>query len=291
MDKQVDILIGLKCNQKCSFCFQEDESILSKDSLPNLWNMLKTLIKWKKSWYSRVNIAWGEATIYKELYPLLKISKELWYSQIKLITNWVKFKDYEYAFKILPFLDDIAISFHSSNPFIQDELTNMKWSYNFVLDAIENIKKIKPNIQLINHTVITSKNFEDLEKHIEHIIKLWFVRIDLLNMMPNTSLNKDLFVSPSILAPKIISIIEKYNSKIKIEVCYTQPCFYKWYEKYISWFDYGRDFLSNREDVLFSWQKTLMNYKVVGKECMHCEYFNDCRGFWNEDKINLNTYE
>jgi MoaA/NifB/PqqE/SkfB family radical SAM enzyme len=95
------------------------------------------------------------------------------------------------------------------------------------LEAIENIKKIKPSIQLINHTVITSKNFEDLEKHVEHIINLGFVRIDLLNMMPNTSLNKDLFVSPSILAPKIISIIDRYSSKIKIEVCYTQPCFYK----------------------------------------------------------------
>jgi molybdenum cofactor biosynthesis enzyme MoaA len=56
----------------------------------------------------------------------LKISKELGYSQIKLITNSVRFKDYEYASKMLPFLDDIAISFHSSNPKVQDELTNMK---------------------------------------------------------------------------------------------------------------------------------------------------------------------
>jgi hypothetical protein len=33
----------------------------------------------------------------------------------------------------------------------------------------------------------------------------------------------------------------------------------------------------------------LMDYKVMWKECMNCEYFTDCRGFWDEDKINLNV--
>jgi len=288
MDKQVDILIWLKCNQKCNFCFQEDESILSKDTIPDLSKILKTLIKWRKAWYSRVNIAWGEATIYKELYPTLKLARELWYKQIKLITNGVRFRDFEYAKKIVPFLDDLAISFHSSDMRIQDSLTNMKWSYNFVLEAIENIKKIKqPNLNLINHTVITSKNFADLERHVQHVINLGFYRIDLLNMMPNTSLNKDLFVPTKVISQKLVEIINKYKDKIKIEICYTEPCFYKWYESYISWFDYGRDFLSNREDVLLSWQKTLLDFKVVWKECMSCKFFEGCRWFWDEKKINL----
>jgi hypothetical protein len=115
---------------------------------------------------------------------------------------------------------------------------------------------------------------------------LWFTRIDLLNMMPNTKLNKDLFISHKILSSKIISLIDKYKSSIKIEVCYTEPCLYKWYEKYITWFDYGRDFLSNREDVLLSWQKTLIEYKIIWEECKNCNYFNDCKGFWDEEKIN-----
>jgi MoaA/NifB/PqqE/SkfB family radical SAM enzyme len=288
MDKQVDILIWLKCNQKCSFCFQEDESILSKDSIPNLSNILKTLIKWRKDWYTRVNIAGWEATIYKELYPTLKIAKELWYKQIKLITNGVRFKDIEYTKTIIPFIDDLAISFHSSNKEVQDNLTKMKWSHDLVLQAIKNIKNIKPSINLINHTVITRENFEDLEEHTQNLIDLWFYRIDYLNMMPNTSLNKDLYVSPSVLSSKMIDIIEKYKNSVKIEICYTQPCFYKWYEKYISWFDYSRDFLSNREDVLLSWQETLLDFKVKWKECNTCSYFEDCRWFWDEEKINNN---
>jgi hypothetical protein len=48
----------------------------------------------------------------------------------------------------------------------------MKGSYDFVMKAIENIKSIKPDIQLINHTVITSLNLGNLEYHIESIIKL-----------------------------------------------------------------------------------------------------------------------
>lgn len=286
MDKQVDILIWLKCNQKCIFCFQEDESILSKDTIPDLWKILKVLIKWRKKWYNRVNIAWWEATIYKELYPTLKIAKELWYKQIKLITNAVRFKDLNYAKKIIPYLDDIAISFHSSNKKIQDSLTKMDGSYNYLLKAIKNIKKVKSNINLINHTVITKENYEDLENHTKNMIDLWFYRIDYLNMMPNTSLNKNLYVSPSSLSIKLINIIEKYEKVIKIEICYTQPCYYKWYEKYISWFDYWRDFLSNREDVLLSWQKTLIDFKIIKEECNNCKYFDDCRWFWDENKIN-----
>lgn len=286
MEKQVDILIWLKCNQKCSFCFQEDESILSKDTIPDLWKILKVLVKWKKEWYTRVNIAGWEATIYKELYPTLKMAKKLWYKQIKLITNGVKFKDFEYAQKIIPYLDDLAISFHSSDKKIQDNLTKMEWSYDYLIEAITNVKKIKPNINLINHTVITKENFEDLENHTKNIIDLWFYRIDYLNMMPNTSLNKNLYVSPTVLSVKLIDIIEKYKNDVRIEICYTQPCFYKWYEEYISWFDYSRDFLSNREDVLLSWQETLMDYKITLDECKGCKYFNDCRWFWNESKIN-----
>lgn len=289
MDKQVDILIGLKCNQKCHFCFQEDESILSKDSKADISQILKTLIKWRKEGYTRVNIAWWEATIYPELFPTLKLSKELGYSQIKLVTNAVRFRDMDFAEKIIPFLDDIAISFHSSVKEIQDEMTQMKGSYDYVLEALQNIKTIKPPIELINHTVITTQNFDGLEAHIRHIISLGFSRINLLNMMPNTSLNKELFLSPTILAPKIISLIDTYSSQIRIEVCYTQPCFYKWYEQYITGFDYWRDFLSNRSDVLLSWQKTLIDYKVVWKECMHCSYFTDCRWFWDACKINCNT--
>jgi MoaA/NifB/PqqE/SkfB family radical SAM enzyme len=286
MDKQVDILIWLKCNQKCNFCFQEDESILSKDTIPDLWKILKTLIKWKNEWYTRVNIAWWEATIYNELYPTLKIARHLWYKQIKLITNAVRFRDFEYAKKIIPYLDDIAISFHSSDKDIQDNITKMQWSYDYLLEAISNIKKIKPNINLINHTVITQDNFNDLENHTKNLINLWFYRIDYLNMMPNTSLNKDLYVSPTVLSTKLINIIEKYKNDVRIEICYTQPCFYKWYEEYISGFDYWRDFLSNRDDVLLSWQQTLIDFKITKDKCNNCKYFEDCRGFWDEEKIN-----
>ena len=216
----------------------------------------------------------------------MKIAKKLWYKQIKLITNAVRFKDFDYAKKIIPYLDDIAISFHSSDKKIQDNLTKMEWSYNYLLESISNIKKVKPNINLINHTVITQDNFNDLEKHTENLINLWFYRIDYLNMMPNTSLNKKLYVFPSVLSIKLINIIEKYKDDVRIEICYTQPCFYKWYEEYISWFDYSRDFLSNREDVLLSWQKTLIEFKVIKDECNNCKHFEVCRWFWNEEKIN-----
>lgn len=289
MQKQVDILIGLKCNQKCFFCFQEDESILSKDSKPNISNILRQLIVWYKKGYKRVNIAGGEATIYPELIPVLNMSQKLWYKQIKLVSNSVRFADMDYAKKVIPYLTDLAISFHAPDPKIQDEHTKMKGSFELLHTAIKNIHQIHPNIYLINHTVITSRNYHLLREHTLMLISLGFKRIDFLNMMPNTSLNKEYFISPEVIAPILMSIIDDFWDKIVIEICYTQPCYYPGYESYISGFDYARDFTSNRQDALLSWQQTLLDFKVVKKKCKTCSYFKDCRGFWDESKIGTNA--
>ena len=57
MQKQVDILMGLKCNQKCFFCFQKDDSMRFKDTKPDIIHILKILIQGVQQGYKRVHIA------------------------------------------------------------------------------------------------------------------------------------------------------------------------------------------------------------------------------------------
>lgn len=280
MNEQIDILLWLNCNQKCVFCFQEDELILSKNSKININSILKTLIKWKKLWINRINIAWWEATIYNEFFDVLKLVDKLWFKDKKLVTNWLKFSDINFTKKTVSYITEIAISIHSFNSVTHDKLTWVVWSFYKTLEWIKNIKKFE-NVNLIAHIVLTSLNIIELEFYIEFIINLWFDRIDFLNIMPNTNINKKYFIQPQIIADKLIPIFDKYRDKIFLEVCHIEPCYFVWYEKYVSGYDYNKKFISNREDVLYSWQETVNNNKIIKEKCLWCKFKDDCKWFWN----------
>ena len=65
-----------------------------------------------------------------------------------------------------------------------------------------------------------------LDEHMEFVLEKGFSRIDFLNIMPNTSINKKYFLSPKDVAKEVTAIIGRYKGKIKIEVCHIEPCFF-----------------------------------------------------------------
>ena len=280
---QVDIILWMKCNEKCSFCFQDTKYIKKYDVLLDKKDILKLLIKWKKLWLNMVNISWWEPTIYEDNFNyILKLSSKLLYRDIKVITNWIQFSKLDFCNNNLKYITDIWLSFHSaSNKNIQDKLTWLVWSYDLVIRAIKNIKKLS-NINLHNHCVITNDNIDILEEHIKKIIKLWFISIHFMSLMHNTDNNKTQSYDFNKLASLLKWIIDKYKNKIIIELSYIQPCYFKWYEKYVQWFEYWKEYISNNVNSLKSWEKTILSNKYLEKKCINCKYLNECHGFWKK---------
>jgi len=280
---QIDIILWMKCNEKCSFCFQDTEYIKKYDISFKKKDILKILIKWKKNWINMVNISWWEPTIYEDNFSfILKLSSKLLYNNIKVITNGIQFSRIDFCQKNLKYITDIWLSFHSAwNRDIQDKLTWLKWSYNLVLKAINNIKNLS-NINLHNHCVITKDNINLLDNHIQEIIKLWFVSIHFMSLMHNTEKNKTQSYNFNKLANLLKSIIDKYNNKINIEISYIQHCYFKWYEDYVQWFEYWKEYISNNINSLKWWEKTIISNKYLEKKCNDCKYLNECHGFWKK---------
>lgn len=283
MNKQIDIILWMKCNEKCTFCFQNTDYIKKNDILLNKNDILKLLIKWKKLWFNMLNISWWEPTIYEDNFNyILKLSSWLLYKDIKVITNWIQFSKKNFCNKNLPYITDIWFSFHSaSNKDIQDKLTWLKWSYNLALKAIKNIKNF-PKINLHNHCVITINNINFLEEHIKKIIELWFVSIHFMSLMHNTETNKIYSYNFNELSGLLKLLIDKYKNEINIEISYMQPCYFKWYEKYIQLFEYWKKYLSNNVESLKSWEQTIISNKYLEKQCDTCKYLKQCYGFWKK---------
>jgi len=280
---QVDIILGMKCNEKCSFCFQDTDYIKKHDKNFNKKDIFKLLLKWKKEWFNMVNISWWEPTIYEDNFNYtLKLSSKLLFRDIKVITNWIKFSQKEFCIKNLPYITDIWFSFHSaSNVEIQDKLTWLKGSYGLVIKAINNINNYS-NVNLHNHCVITFDNIDLLEDHIKKIIELWFVSVHFMSLMHNTDTNKKLSYNFNKVSNILKNLIDKYSEKISIEVSYIQPCYFKWYEKYVQWFEYGKKYISNNVESLRWWEKTIISNKYLEKECHTCKYLKECYGFWKK---------
>lgn len=279
---QVDIILGLKCNEKCSFCFQKTDYIKKHDIPFDRLNILSILIKARKEWIFMVNISGWEPTIYSDnLIYVLKLSQKLWFKTIKIITNWIKFSDFAFAEKTLPYITDIWLSFHSSDKEIQDNLTWLNGSYDLLLKAIENINKFQ-KINLHNHCVITDENLQWLEKHIKNIISLWFVSIHFMSLMHNTDKNKEKTYDFDILVNTLKDIISKYFKQIRIEISYLQQCYLKWYEEYVLWFEYWTKYISNNNESLISWEETMIKSKELREECFSCQYKNKCNWFWKK---------
>jgi hypothetical protein len=61
-----------------------------------------------------------------------------------------------------------------------------------------------------------------------------------------------------------------------------QPCYLKWYEDYVLWFDYWKEYISNNIESLKSWEDTMKFNKELWKDCFSCNYLNTCNWFWKK---------
>ena len=100
--------------------------------------------------------------------------------------------------------------------------------------------------------------------------------------MHNKDKNKKQSYDFNKLSSLLKNIIDKYSDKISIEISYIEPCYFKWYEKYVQWFEYWKDYLSNNVESLKSWEETMLSNKVLEEKCNSCKYLKECYGFWKK---------
>lgn len=160
----IEIFLWFACEQKCSFCFQKDLRYENPKFLDSslVFDLIK---KWYRNKKTSIIFSWGEATLDKNLLDYIAYSKKIWFNDIRVHTNGLKFADNE---SLLKFYNTgmtwVIISIHWYGK-IHDILVWYDSAFEKVKKTLVNITKIiqnNNNFTLDTNTVLTRTNYNSL---------------------------------------------------------------------------------------------------------------------------------
>lgn len=276
MRDRVDIMINSGCNINCIFCYHNWFTNVSWYDF-SIQKIEEILIEWKVIWIKEVYISWWEPTISDELFLVIKIAKELWYKKIKIMTNWIKLSDYTYCKRLSDSgATNLAISMHWYNKEEYEFHTNIKWTYEKLIKWLINSRDF---FDIDINVVVTSVNIKNLNKLVKLILTLWFKRIHLQHIVPNSSNNLNLI--PGNLEIKIFinDLVKKFINDLDITLEFFPYCLIQ-DTKLLWWFDIKDDFITNNQLMFDNWSSWILKNKIIKKKCENCIDFQRCNWYW-----------
>jgi MoaA/NifB/PqqE/SkfB family radical SAM enzyme len=303
--KHIEINIWKACNNKCRFCMS---------SKPKLWDIkfvslpdLKVKIKWyAEKWYNSIWFLWWDISIHPNILDIISYCKEYKFVNINVITNWMKFDDFNLSKQlVVSWLTRINFSIHSHLSEIEDYLIQVPWWLERKMTAIDNFNKLydgwllRDNLSInivvnkINYTtVVESVLFFAIKKSVKDI-RLNFIWLEewVKENWDELTLSYDEFMP---YFKKLIYISIKYKIRITFDTvpaCIFAKIYNKNYKSIIKkflWEDLDHiteiDHINWNDN--FNWQKRKKdNLKMQFDDCIKCIYKDSCqwvrREYWN----------
>lgn len=282
MDKKecYEILITYKCNLNCSFCSQGDYDrnlYLSKEEI------FKEIYKAKKAGYKKLGLSGGEPTTRKDLVEIIKFAKKIGFNFIRIQTNGLALSNYGFAKELKEAgLTFCKFSLTSNDPQIHDMLTGVKNSYNKVIKAIENMKRLK--IRIGNNILINKYNYNKLPEIIKFLMDMGITNFVIIypiyigNMFYN---HKKIGISLKKCKKffiKSINIMNENNMTNEILFLNVPPCFLKGYEKNLIGISAFNTVVKSPNKELINLDDKSNSNKTCGDVCKRCILKTKCSG-------------
>jgi MoaA/NifB/PqqE/SkfB family radical SAM enzyme len=274
MDGQYCLMTNRKCNLNCFFCADDDKI----KSLPEMSYEDKIDLIENYKYLDTFTFTGGEPTICKDLIKLVyHAKKKCNYKVVRIVSNGIMLSSEEYLKRLVKAgMDSIQLSYYTTSEKTFDEITRTKKLYPKLIQALENIKKLKIDYNI--NCVISKFNYKELKEILKTAIKYNCNRINFAFFHPvGTSVingKSQLLVRIPDIMPFINELLE-YAQRINfnnlgienIPLCY----FDEKHFKYISDINLPEP---NKE--------YNRNGKVLLEKCKSCKRFDICPGIWNE---------
>lgn len=276
MQNRIDLMINEECNIDCLFCYHhwfKDKSKYDFSKIKIKW----TLFFWKTQWFKELYISWWEPTISDNLEYSIKIAKQYWYNNIKIMTNGLKFSSLEYCEKLKKlWVTNLAISMHWYDRKTFEFHANVKWIYNKFMKALINANKF---FDLDINIVITKQNIKDINKQVKLLLTLGLRRVHLQHVVPNSKDNIELLPSNEDVIIYINDLINKFEDKIDISLEFFPYCLID-KDKYLWRFSYENNFITNNPTMFDNWSDWIFKNKILKDKCVNCDDKIFCNWFW-----------
>ncbi len=295
--KHIEINIWKACNNKCLFCMSSN---------PHNWDIkfvdletIKTkLFSYFSDWYRSVWFLGWDISIHPNIIEIISYCKEIWFIDINVISNAMRFSDYEFSKRLVESgITRINISVHSHLDEIEDLLTQVKWWLQKKLKAIDNFNSFYDNKLLRDaisiNIVLNHKNYKTILETVlffHKIKKINDIRINFIWLEEWVKNNwNDLKLTYSEFLPylkKLVFLSIKYNIRITFDT--VPACMfykidkenYKLLIKKFLWEDLDHIVEIDHINALdkFDWKKRKKDIlKTQFESCKNCLYRESCQ--------------
>ncbi len=273
------------CNCDCVYCYLHNR----KDKGMGSFEYFKDKIKeFAAKGTKNIDFTGGEPTLYPYLRELIREARKQGFENLNLITNGIKLSDIEFCKKIIPEgITRVIVSVDGPNSEVCETITNLKGSFDYTMQALENLKVFNCKI---GATVVVNKfNYF----YIEDIFSVCMKKgVDFFNVQYMLPYIKDKHVDCRVIPPEVIPTynetlpylragLEKFKDKIKTNVHFIPFCYMEGYEDLLYMEADKEDrYAVNYRGFGYNIGGHLLKDTVKTEKCRGCRYENYCIGFF-----------
>lgn len=290
--RRLEIHISYKCLNRCIFCSERTQINAFRNSFVET-NKIKKIIKfYALNGTTHISFTGGEPSEHKNLTEFLKFAKS-YGCKTYVSSNGGKFSSLKFCKNTLPYIDELCFSIHGPSARLHDQHTKNEKSFNNLITAIKNIKKIKKDVFCLCNTVITKSNISHLKDTVKLIKNLRIFKLALLSNMAPEGAGAENYAERTVelsqLKKQVPTVTKQLLSKnIQPRFFGIPLCVLKGYEKY------SNDTWWSPRTTIEKWKlkqkKTLKithslkptRYRVKTKKCAACVKKRICGGLFEK---------
>lgn len=159
--ERLELHLTYHCPERCLFC-SEDHRMKRYNRFPVTWGRVATVLRiHAERGVKAVHFTGGEPSIHPRFIEVLQLARKLG-MRTSIGTIGTMLARPDFAARALPHLDEALFSVHGPTAAVHDQMAGRAGSFDQVIAAIDNARRLKPGFRLFANTVITARNLDHL---------------------------------------------------------------------------------------------------------------------------------
>ncbi len=219
---KVIVNLTYRCNNRCVFCAVGDRKAGDAD----LDEVLEKISEYREKGIDLLDIDGGEPTLHPGLMELLQRAKVIGFEKISLITNGRRASYPRFARKLVSTgVDEILVSLHSSQPAIQEQITNVTGSFDQTVRGIENLlDALGDSRSIAINTTMVKNNIGHLDSMGEFLVSMGIKRWNLQLVTPFGRAQREQVPSKEEVLGTIGKLVRDHAQSLTMHIINIPPC-------------------------------------------------------------------